>query len=114
MSLPRRSSRRSRFARQVFRNRRGGCSISSSEHRRPRQRIAEQSEPRMSDLFMESEAINFGDLPENIDDLLQQGVAAYRHDRAQADRLFRQALAAAPTQLPTYFCLYKIHTYQGH
>jgi hypothetical protein len=23
-------------------------------------------------------------------------------------------LEAAPTELPTYFCLYKIHTYQGH
>jgi tetratricopeptide (TPR) repeat protein len=68
----------------------------------------------MSDLFRESEAINFGELPEDIDDLLQQGVVAYRHDRSQADRLFRQALAAAPTELPTYFCLYKIHTYQGH
>jgi hypothetical protein len=68
----------------------------------------------MIELFPEREVINFGDLPEAIDDLLQQGVAAYRHDRPQADRLFRQALAAAPTQLPTYFCLYKIHTYQGN
>jgi FeS assembly SUF system protein len=67
----------------------------------------------MTQLFSEREAINFGDLPEDIDALLQQGVAAYRHDRALADQLFRQALAAAPTQLPTYFCLYKIHTYQG-
>ena len=30
-----------------------------------------------------------------------------------ADWLFRQALAAAPEQLAVYFCLYKIHTYQG-
>lgn len=68
----------------------------------------------MIDLFRERDTINFGDLPEDIDALLQQGVAAYRHDHAQADRLFRQALAAAPAQLPIYFCLYKIHTYQGH
>jgi hypothetical protein len=68
----------------------------------------------MTELFSERETINFGDLPEDIDALLQQGVAVYRHDRAQADRLFRQALAAAPSQLPTYFCLYKIHTYQGN
>jgi len=68
----------------------------------------------MEILFSEPDAINFGDLPEAIDRLLQQGVAAYRHDRARADRLFRQALAAAPEQLPTYFCLYKIHTYQGN
>jgi hypothetical protein len=64
--------------------------------------------------FAEPEPINFGDLPEGIDALLQQGVAAYRHDRQRADRLFRQALAAAPKQLPIYFCLYKIHTYQGN
>ena len=68
----------------------------------------------MTDLFAERDTINFGDLPEEIDALLQQGVAVYRHDHAQADRLFRHALAAAPAELPIYFCLYKIHTYQGH
>ena len=68
----------------------------------------------MEELYAEPDAINFGDLPPAINRLLQQGVAAYRHDRARADRLFRQALAAAPEELPTYFCLYKIHTYQGH
>jgi hypothetical protein len=67
----------------------------------------------MTELLFERETIDFGDLPDDIDDLLQQGVAAYRHDRPQAERLFRQALAAAPTELPIYFCLYKIHTYQG-
>lgn len=67
----------------------------------------------MTDLFPDRDPINFGDLPEAIDALLQQGVAAYRVDHARADGLFRQALAAAPTELPTYFCLYKIHTYQG-
>jgi hypothetical protein len=68
----------------------------------------------MTDLLAERDTINFGELPEEIDALLQQGVAVYRHDRAKADRLFRRALAAAPAELPTYFCLYKIHTYQGH
>lgn len=68
----------------------------------------------MKQPLFERETINFGDLPEEIDDLLQQGVAAYRRDRAEAERLFRQALAVAPSELPTYFCLYKIHTYQGH
>jgi tetratricopeptide (TPR) repeat protein len=68
----------------------------------------------MSNLFSESDSINFGELPEEIDDLLQEGVAAYRNDAARANLLFRQALAAAPTQLPIYFCLYKIHTYQGN
>jgi hypothetical protein len=68
----------------------------------------------MTDPFAERDTINFGELPEEIDALLQRGVAVYRHDRAEADRLFRRALAAAPAELPTYFCLYKIHTYQGH
>lgn len=68
----------------------------------------------MTDVLSEPDAINFGDLPDAINALLQQGVAAYRHDHARADQLFRQALAAAPAQLPTYFCLYKIHTYQGN
>jgi tetratricopeptide (TPR) repeat protein len=66
------------------------------------------------DLLSEPEAINFGDLPDAINALLQRGVAAYRHDHALADRLFRQAQAAAPEALPVYFCLYKIHTYQGN
>ncbi|WP_316227251.1 hypothetical protein [Bradyrhizobium sp. SZCCHNR1047] len=69
---------------------------------------------QMLELVSEPDTINFGDLPQEIDALLQRGVAAYRRDHAQADRLFRQALATAPQQLPTYFCLYKIHTYQGH
>jgi len=68
----------------------------------------------MPELRSEPDTINFGDLPEEIDTLLQRGVAAYRRDHARADHLFRQALAAAPTELPTYFCLYKIHTYQGN
>jgi len=68
----------------------------------------------MTDLSAERDTINFGELPEKIDALLQQGVAVYRRDHAQADRLFRRALADAPAELPIYFCLYKIHTYQGH
>lgn len=63
----------------------------------------------MDDVYAEPDAINFGDLPEPINRLLQQGVAAYRRDRSAAGRLFREALAAAPEELPTYFCLYKIH-----
>ncbi|WP_035716166.1 tetratricopeptide repeat protein [Azorhizobium doebereinerae] len=66
------------------------------------------------ELFPDPDLINFGALPEEINSLLQQGVAAYRQDHVRADALFRQALAAAPTQLPTYFCLYKIHTYRGN
>ena len=65
------------------------------------------------ELLSPGDGINFGDLPAEIDALLQQGVTAYRRDPDLADTLFRKALAAAPTQLPIYFCLYKIHTYRG-
>lgn len=68
----------------------------------------------VTDLSLEPDLIDFGALPETVNALLQQGVRAYRHDRAEADRLFRQALETAPAELPVYFCLYKIHTYQGH
>jgi tetratricopeptide (TPR) repeat protein len=62
---------------------------------------------------VEPEPINFGEPSPEINDLLQQGVVAYRSDRTKADRLFREALARAPDELATYFCLYKIHTYMG-
>jgi len=68
----------------------------------------------MLDVLSDPETINFGDLPAEIDALLQEGVAAYRRDGERADRLFRKALAMAPQALPIYFCLYKIHTYQGN
>lgn len=59
------------------------------------------------------EGINFGDLPAAVNDLLQAGVFAHRRDKAAADALFRQALALDPAALPTYLCLYKLHTYAG-
>ncbi|QAY95697.1 hypothetical protein CWB41_08045 [Methylovirgula ligni] len=62
----------------------------------------------------EPDAVNFGDLPPAIDALLQEGVRAYRTDPVEADRFFREARAAAPAELATYFCLYKIHTYGGN
>ncbi|MBI4723543.1 MAG: hypothetical protein HY765_00485, partial [Rhodomicrobium sp.] len=61
----------------------------------------------------EEDLINFGDVPEATNALLQKGVLAYRSDRPKADLLFREALAADPGQLPVYYCLYKIYTYQG-
>jgi tetratricopeptide (TPR) repeat protein len=57
--------------------------------------------------------IDFGDMPEEVNALLQEGVIAYRSDQARAEALFRQALNIAPQTLPGYFCLYKIHTYRG-
>jgi len=60
------------------------------------------------------EAINFGEVPDRVNRLLQDGVLAYRSDPACADALFRLALAHDPAALPVYLCLYKIHTYQGN
>jgi hypothetical protein len=63
---------------------------------------------------LQDDLINFGEVPPEVNEILQRGVALYRHDRAGADRAFREALALAPDALPTYLCLYKIHTYQGN
>jgi hypothetical protein len=68
----------------------------------------------MQETVMDAPLIDFGDLPEPINELLQRGVAAYRSDRSRADELFRGALAAAPRELAAYYCLYKIHTYMGN
>lgn len=68
----------------------------------------------MIELMPDADVINFGAVSDSVNALLQQGVIAYRRDRAQADALFRKALALSPGELPVYFCLYKIHTYQGN
>ncbi|MFS8035736.1 tetratricopeptide repeat protein [Xanthobacter sp. AM11] len=68
----------------------------------------------MIDLRLPSEGINFGEVSEAVDAILQEAVVVYRRDKKQADSLFRKALASAPSELPIYFCLYKIHTYQGN
>lgn len=57
--------------------------------------------------------VTFGDLPPQVEELLREGVVAQRRDRERADRLFREALALAPTQLPIYYCLYKVQTCMG-
>ena len=67
----------------------------------------------MTAVLVDSDGINFGELAPEIDSLLQQGVVSYRRDPREADRIFRQALDAAPTELAVYFCLYKTHTYRG-
>jgi hypothetical protein len=68
----------------------------------------------MTAVLVDSDGINFGELPPEIDALLQQGVVSYRRDPIEADRIFRKALDAAPSELAVYFCLYKIHTYRGY
>lgn len=71
-------------------------------------------ERAMNDPNHDADLIDFGELSPEVNELLQQGVAAYRRDPARADSLFRQALELAPTELPAYYCLYKIHTYMGN
>jgi tetratricopeptide (TPR) repeat protein len=68
---------------------------------------------KLADLLADGDLINFGDLDPQVNAILQQGVAAYWDDRPKAEVLFRQALEVAPQELAIYFCLYKIHTYQG-
>jgi tetratricopeptide (TPR) repeat protein len=60
------------------------------------------------------DGIDFGELPAEVDELLQAGVVAYRRSASEAEARFRQALSLAPNALPVYFCLYKIHTYRGN
>ena len=67
----------------------------------------------MLNVLPEPDVINFGELSPQINDLLQRGVVAYRTNREEADKLFKQALALTPTELAPYYCLYKIHTYMG-
>jgi len=67
----------------------------------------------MSNPRADADVVNFGDLDPKTNDLLQQGVVAYRTDPAEADRLFKQALTLTPQELAPYYCLYKIHTYMG-
>ncbi len=63
--------------------------------------------------FREPDLIDFGDVPEAVNDILQQAVALYRHDPGAAADRFGSALQFDPAALATYFCLYKIHTYGG-
>lgn len=75
------------------------------------------SDAKMSDapkIRVTEELINFGDVLPQVNEILQRGVGLYRRDPEAADKAFREALALAPDQLPTYLCLYKIHTYQGN
>ncbi len=71
----------------------------------------------MSDIFnLNNELpaqVDFAEAPPEINEVLKEGVVAYRRDRDAANALFQKALAMAPQELSTYFCLYKIHTYMG-
>ncbi|NLH79323.1 MAG: hypothetical protein GX458_00550 [Phyllobacteriaceae bacterium] len=75
--------------------------------------MADASENAARRRLRDDDAIDFGELPPAVNEILQRGVALHRVDRAAADRAFREALALDPRALATYFCLYKIHTYAG-
>lgn len=57
--------------------------------------------------FDDDEKLDFGQLPPEVDHLLQQGVAAHFSDRALAERMFLAALSLAPDALPAHRCLVK-------
>ncbi len=63
--------------------------------------------------FREPDLVDFGDVPEAVNDILQQAVELYRHDPVAAAICFRSALDFDPAALAIYFCLYKIQTYGG-
>lgn len=48
-------------------------------------------------------------LPEDVNRLLQAGVAASHNDKQRAQQLFQQAQKIAPQCLETYFALYKFY-----
>lgn len=64
-------------------------------------------------LFRDNDLIDFGDVPDDVNDILQDGVSLYRHDKAAAEARFYEALDRDPSALATYFCLYKILAYDG-
>lgn len=53
------------------------------------------------------EKLDFGQLPPEVDHLLQQGVAAHFGDRALAERLFLAAISLAPDAVQARRCLVK-------
>lgn len=69
--------------------------------------------PSFRGLGADDDLVDFGEIPPQVNEILQEGVALHRADRAAADAAFRRALALDPTALPTRLCLYKIHTYAG-
>lgn len=68
---------------------------------------------RRTQASRDDDAIDFGEVPPAVNEILQKGVALWRSDRVAADAAFRAALALDPSALATWFCLYKIHTYSG-
>jgi hypothetical protein len=79
--------------------------------------MSEISQPwklRANNIAQMDNLIDFGDVLPEVNKMLQRGVSLYRRDPVGADLAFREALALRPDALPSYLCLYKIHTYQGN
>jgi hypothetical protein len=62
----------------------------------------------MSVVALAEDTVDFGDLPPQINVLLQQGVAVHSSDPARARAFFRAAIEADPSVLPSYRCLFKL------
>lgn len=60
----------------------------------------------------DEDAIFFGDIPSEINALLQQGIAAHVSDPKLAENLFREAIARQPDVLCSYRCLVKHYNRQ--
>ena len=52
--------------------------------------------------------VDFGDLPPEVNALLQKGVAIHATDAARARAFFQAAIEVAPEVLPSYRCLFKL------
>lgn len=63
--------------------------------------------------FFEERVLFSPHLPEAVNQLLQQAVAANHADKPLAEKLFKKAQQLDPTCLQTYFALYKFYFYQG-
>lgn len=59
-------------------------------------------------IALSEDLVDFGDLPANVNALLQQGVAVHSSDPARARAFFRTAIEVAPDVLPSYRCLFKL------
>lgn len=57
---------------------------------------------------LSEDLVDFGDLPEHVNALLQQGIGAHVSDPARARACFRTAIEVAPAVLPAYRCLFKL------
>jgi hypothetical protein len=67
--------------------------------------MSETSPPwrlRTNNIVPMDNLIDFGDVPPEVNQILQRGVSLYRHDPIAADVAFREALALRPDALATY------------